>query len=326
MDLQNQTRFSAFLFRGCIDTERIAASAAVRVTYELIGQELAVADDQPWIVSPEAWQSPCGDMAGDELFYRGGTDLFVFGNAEAPGGRPATSFPVEVRVGDTFRHSILVFGPRVWTRRDGGLVPSRPAPVTRVPLTLEYAFGGVVVWDELPIPFAFNEKGKGYYIDAASALGQPLPQLESAHAPIQRWDERPEPVGVGACPQGFGPKLQRFVEFDPESRWMKKLDARFFNHAFPDMIAGRVRAGDWVHISGVLASGPLSFRVPACALALELQFGEQVSRVPLRIDQLGVDVERRRVFISYRYPFRYRIVPLQKRACTLFSTAPGGQA
>jgi hypothetical protein len=37
----------------------------------------------------------------------------------------------------------------------------------------------------------------------------------------------------------------------------------------------------------------------------------------LVIDQIGIDTILDQVFITYRYPFRYEIVPLEKRTCLL---------
>ena len=41
-----------------------------------------------------------------------------------------------------------------------------------------------------------------------------------------------------------------------------------------------------------------------------------VERAPV-IEEVGVDVPKRQVFVGYRYPFRYQLVPHQRRRCTL---------
>ena len=102
MDLDNTTRFPALLFRGCIDEHRLFGSVAARVTYDLLGQTLVPAATQSWPISPGPWDSPHGPMEGDELFYRGGVDLFVFGSAQSgrrktcPGGRRDCSSRLKV--------------------------------------------------------------------------------------------------------------------------------------------------------------------------------------------------------------------------------------
>src|SRR5262245_58988046 len=119
MDPTNLTRFPAALYRGCIDEHRLFASLAVRVTYDLAGGRLVPAEEQAWKVSGGPWEGPHGPMVGDDLFYRGGVDLFVFGSAHPAGGRPARRVDVTVEVGGGFRHTVAVFGDRVWEKRQG---------------------------------------------------------------------------------------------------------------------------------------------------------------------------------------------------------------
>jgi hypothetical protein len=317
MQLQNLTQFPADIFRGCIDEHRIAASVALRVTYDIHGEELRIAEKQPWIVSAAPWESPVGPAPGDELFYRGGVDIMVFGSARSPGRRPVEAIPVRIDVGQRLLFDLVVFGPRSWVRSSREtLTSTQPIPVDEVPLDLQHAFGGTTDWDQLPIPYIDNPKGKGFYLDPEQAAGQPLPQIENPRSLVQKWNDRPSPVGVGLCPSEFGPKLRQFVTFDAEG-YMKTLHPKFFNHSFPEMIADRVSPGEIISVAGVLFTGNLRIQVPSSVPWIELQFGAQATRAALRIDQIGIEVDRGRVFISYRYPFRYRIIPLQKRACRL---------
>jgi hypothetical protein len=323
MELTNHTSLPALICRGCLDEERMCAAVVVRRTYDLAGGELRPAAEQVWRVSPGPWDGPAGPMAGDELFYRGGVDLLVLGSARAPGGRPVRQLDVTVAVGDDFRYRLAVFGDRVWRRQHGRLVPSEPEPFTSIPLTLARAFGGKYEWDELIVPFADNPDGKGYYVQEESADGQPLPNLEDPQALIRRWQDQPEPVGVGLTPGMFGPRLRRGVEVDERAGRIAKLHPTLFNTAFPALVLpkGSVTAGTRVRIDGVSADGPLAFTVPPSDLRVRLRFGKQVTDVEPAIDQLGVEPDARRVFVSYRYPFHYRLIPLQERACELLALA-----
>ena len=178
MELDNQTPFPAALFRGCIDEERIAASVVVRRTFDLAGGYLVRAAEEVWPVSGGPWGSPAGPMAGDDLYYKGGVDLFVFGSARS--AKPVPRLDVAVEAGPVFKYSVAVFGERVWTKAaDGSVVPGAPKPFTEMPLTMANAYGGTDEWDELPIPFAANPGGKGYAISAESAVGKPLPNIEN---------------------------------------------------------------------------------------------------------------------------------------------------
>src|SRR5262249_55095248 len=160
-----------------------------------------------------------------------------------------------------------------------------------------------------------NPGGKGYYIEEANAVDKPLPNIEDPNQRIQNWNDQPEPVGVGLTPQGFGPRLQRSVRFDPKTGQMLEIKPTFFNAAFPALIAPRVAAGDRVRVMGMRADGPIEFVLPPCSLRVQLRFGDQwIEREPA-IDQVGIEADSQRVFLSYRYPFRYKMVPLQWRYC-----------
>ncbi len=318
MILENQTPFPAEIFRGVIDEQRLFASVAARVTYVFRDGQWIPAEEQTWPVSAGPWDCPYGTMAGDELFYRGGVDLFVFGAARSLNAEPVSFLEVKIQIGETFSHHLRVFGDRKWVKKDGRLVPSDPEPFTVMPLDLSRAYGGKDVWDELPIPYPPNPEGKGFYISEESAEGNPLPNIEDPKHPIVQWKDQPEPKGVGLRPPNFGPSVDRFTTFDEQSGILSRIDPRFFNAAFPDMIAERIQPGDPVRIEGMSHSGPISFVLPDLPLCVELTFGNETHVKKLPIDQVGIEVDHARMFISYRYPFRYKLVPLQSRACRLF--------
>lgn len=315
MKLDNRSPYHAHLFRGGIDERRLFGSVAVRVTYDIVGDRLRVADDQAWQVSPAPWDSPQGPLPGDELFYRGGVDLLVFGSARA--ARPVPRIDLDLRVGSGFRGRVAVFGDRVWKRGPRGLAPSAPVPFRAMPLTLDRSFGGSFEWDGLAAGFPDNPAGRGYYPDERTAEGQPLANIEDPAALCARWDDRPEPVGTGCPGQGFGPRLRRSVEFDPDSGMLEVLRPTFYNAAFPQLIVPAARPGDRVSITGVREDGPLVFHLPDNLLRVRLAFGEETAEKTPAIDQIGVEPDLLRVFVSYRYPFRYVLHPLEKRVCEL---------
>jgi hypothetical protein len=316
MDLDNRTTYPAYLFRAGIDERRLAASVAVRVTYDIVEGRLEPAKEQPWKFSPGPWDGPYGPMDGDEVFYRGGVDVLVFGHAHAPGGRSVTTHDVVVEVGPLVRRT-RVFGDRVWEKRwTGRFSSSAPAPYTRMPLDLAHAYGGKDKWDGLDVPYSNNPDGKGFVTVAERVAGTQLPNLEDPEHLITTWEDRPEPVGFGCCPTTSGLRLRNSVELNDRAA-LSKLKPTYFNSAFPRMIVPALPAGSPVRLSGVLADGPLEFSIPDHRLAVRMAFGEERAECPLRIDQLGIEADVRRVFITWRYPFRYVLLPLQKRSCVL---------
>lgn len=328
MQLDNQTPYPAALFRGVIRDDRLCASLVARVTYDIVGTQLVPSGEQVWPVFPCPWTSPYGPMVGDELFYRGGVDVFAFGAARAPNGRAVPRVDVRIEVGEHFSASVAVFGDRVWERRGGTLVASAPVPFVEGPLTIARAFGGTSEWDSLCIPYQDNPDGIGYYLELAQAQGRPLPNVEDPGALVARWDDRPEPVGVAPAPPMFGPRLRRTLDVDEASGTLRRIDPAFFNAAFPALVVPRdvLTHGAWIRVSGMTTDWPLVICLPPAELRARLRFGDVVSDAELLVDQIGVEVDAQRAFITYRYPFRYRFEPLQLRACELVCTAAGGVA
>jgi hypothetical protein len=325
MELENHTAFHAALFRGRIDDDRLFGSLVVRVTYDLRGDRLTLAEEQSWPVSPGPWKSPCGPLEGDELFYRGGVDLFVFGSARATDGKPATCVDVSVEIGRDFKSSLRVFGDRHWELRGRSLLPTPPRPFDAMPLTLENAYGGKDLWDELAIPFPSNPEGKGYVVSEESAPGKPLPNIEHPEHLIERWQDQPEPVGVCPCPPNCGPRVLGRVVFDERTGALRELKPTLFNHAFPRMIAPFLEPGEEVRVTGVRPGPPLEFTLPAPPGSARVKIGEHADVSPPPIDQVGIDVERSQVWLSYRYSFRYVMTPLQRRSCELLPSTGSGR-
>jgi hypothetical protein len=316
MQLQNQTPVSALLWRTSLKDDRIAAAVIARMTYRIVEGRLLLDPEQPWIVSQEPWQSPAGELQPDDCFRRGGVDVLVIGSARAPGGQPTPRVEVRVALGE-FVGGVDVYGERVWRRGfTGELVATDPVPFVARPLTLEFAYGGKQLWDQLEVPFPSNSAGKGFYLDEAAAIEQPLPNIEDPRRPIQRVGDQPDPVGVGFCPLGFGPTLRRSVEFTKTGH-IDKLHATLWNQAFPDMIAPAVAEGTRCSLFGVHEQGTIGFRIPKLPLLADIQIGETRVERLLAIEQIGVEPDLGRVFITYRFPFRYKIVRMQPRACVL---------
>lgn len=315
MDLQNRTRYPAAITRMVYRDDRIAASVLVRVTYDLVRGALRPSEDQPWIVSPAPWEGPRGPMDGDAVFYKGGADVFVYGRAVPEGGRPAREMDVEVRIGSAFQRRVRVQGPRVWYRGALGLGATAPLPFTEIPLTLEHAYGGKDRWDGLDVPCQENPEGRGFYLSEASAVDRPLPSVEEIDQLVTRWDDRPTPAGLVHCPTASPLRWKHGVEVTPKGR--AELRPRFFNAAFPAMIAARLEPGDAVLLTGMSATGPVAFSLPDNPFLVQLRFGDERHQHPPIIDQVGIEVDLGRVFIAYRYPFRYVIHEMQERECVL---------
>ncbi|HVZ86849.1 MAG TPA: DUF2169 domain-containing protein [Polyangia bacterium] len=324
MDLQNYTPFPALLMRFGATEDVMGGSLVARVTYDLLDGALVQASEQSWIVSPKPWECEYGPMESDEVFYKGGTDLFLFGSAQAPRGRPVYEMTLSIEVG-TFRRDILVLGDRAWIPRVKGVAMTDPQPFVTMPLTMDRAYGGKSEWDGLEVPFADNPNGRGFCLELEQAIGQRLPNLENPLARIARWDDRPAPVGVGICSQAHSGRLAAGVTFGKGGA-MKKIHPRLFNAAFPEMVVvGGVQPGAAVRLTGFKPDGPITFVVPEVPVVFRLTLGTQATVRTPQIDQIGIEADKQRVFITYRYPFRYVLYARQRRTAELWP-APTAKA
>ena len=316
MEFRNRTPYPAILCRSAFGDERFVASLVCRVTFDLHGGVATPSAKQPWIVRPGPWTSEYGHVDGDEFLRRGGVDVLVFGTAVVPGGRPVPRQEVTIAVGEEFRQRLVLFGDRTWERSGDGLVASSPAPFVEMPLSVTRAFGGQARWDGLDVPFPLNPEGKGYYIDEPSAAGGSLPNIEDPAHLVQSWADHPEPVCTTICPIHNPLRALHGIELD-DRKAITRIKPTYFNSAFPGMIAPQVAAGDWIVVDGVMESGRLEVQVPALQPVVTLTFGTTATEQPLAIDQVGLELNRARMFVSYRYPFRYWFVPKQHRSCEL---------
>jgi hypothetical protein len=315
LDLINHTPFPAMLTRFGASEDVMGASLVVRVTYHLLATGLVRSEEQTWIVSPKPWDCEYGPMEADTAFYKGGTDIFLFGSARAPKRRPVTRLNVVIEVGK-FRREIVVFGERAWLPRVDSLVASAPQPFIELPLTMANAYGGRAEWDGLQVPYTDNPEGKGFFIEQEQAVGKRLPNIEDPRALISRWDQRPAPVGVGICPLAYSRRIDAGTAFAKDGT-LTKVHPRLFNAAFPEMVAEAVKPSDQVRLTGVSHEGPVIFALPHIPAMFTLSLDSHVIARSPTIDQIGIELDKKRVFITYRYPFRYILYQRQQRKAEL---------
>lgn len=319
MDLENHTHFPAMLYRTALPERdgvaRFAAAVIARVTYDLTDWGLVPCGEQVWPVSPAPFDGPKGPMDGDEVFIREGVDLFVFAHARTPGGRPFRRMTVGLRVND-LRYETTVTGDRTWRRVGTELVATEPEPFAVIPLTPARAFGGTGEWDGLSVPHPDNAAGRGFAIEESAAVGGPLPNVEHPSHPVRKWDDNPPPAFWTPLPIVSRERLRNGLKYDDKGR-LAGIKPRFYNAAPPGLMAPALAPGDRIELAGVTESGRLAVELPPNSLKVRLRFGDNVTEQPLAIDQVGIEVDDRRVFVTFRYPFRYTMRQFRKRVCEL---------
>jgi hypothetical protein len=319
MDIDDQAGFPHRLYRGVIDELRLFSSLVIKTSWTVIDGQISLDSVQDWLALDAPVPTPAGILPSDQCFFKAGADIMLLGQACSP--TPVERLCVGIAIGDAFAASVLAIGRRTWRKRLlRGMEMSAPEPFTTMPLSLREAFGGKVVWDELPILFPDNPDGIGYYHDAAGADGQPLPTLEDPAHLITRWDDRPEPVGLGLRPYAFGPHLRRAIAFDDDGN-LSKLDPMFFNAAFPACIARELVANQLVRVTGARVEGEWNFALPACPVRAELNLGGKTHILDMRYDQVWMEPSTGQVRIAWRAPFRYQLRALERRLMRLIPTA-----
>jgi len=314
MELINHTPYSHLLFGTALEDDRFAAAAMLRVTYDIHSDGSAVQTNEHLLpLSKMIRNTQYGQVESDFIFKRDGVDILVFGKAIALGGRATTQMEVTVRVGEQINHRVMVFGDRHWTKN---LTYTRPKPFTEMPITLFNSYGGTTLWDGLDVSFPRNPFGKGYYIEEEEAIGKPLPNIEAPLSLIEKWNDSPLPVGFVQCPRVN--RLEGNIEYNEMT--ITKIKHRFFNYAFPEMIADEIKPRDCVEIYGVTVDNDFKFVIPDHKLFTEIKLGDKIIERRLLIDQIGIFPNINKAFISYRFPFRYVFEPLQKRICSLYET------
>lgn len=300
MFVRNRTPYKLVLRTGRVTDETAAAVVVVQAWFRVTPHGAVVPEDKRL---PAPSDPP--DTAQRMLWH--GVSVTAAGTVAGPSRAPYRA-DVALTVGSE-RRVLAVFGPRVWVQGPGGVpVPSAPQPFQSLPLDYAHAFGGA--YDLPPGPVGpsgiphpggritepRNPRGKGFYHDAASALGRPLPSIEWADSLIRSVSDRPEPAGFAPCPDLEGLRfssgwLARVSPPQPVPAGagmaellgrppfaLPDLIARLAHHAHGRLVFDRIPPRARVELRGI-GAGTMEFAVPD--LALSIAFADSALR-PLK--------------------------------------------
>lgn len=343
MKLIDTTPYAAKLMKNISPRgPRMMGCVIVRVLHDVRADgELSPIREPQWPVGAAPVETRLGRKGSDKPFYMGGIDVLLGGavHQKNASGR----LDVELSVGRTFRRRIAVFGDRRWVRRDSVLVAGEPAPFVSMRLDDTLSFGGrAPAKGGEATPYGPNPRGRGYYLDEASAEGNPLPNLEDPNQMVIRWDERPIPVGLGYYPEEGSLRPQAAIDHPglagvigaagkrgaspsptPEdlSITADNLGPMLFNQGHPANVIPAEKAparGDWVRLShGRKDGSDLAFLLVDEGFHLHVQLEDRERVIPLHLDQIGIIAGEARVLLSYRVVFEYRLVKGERRVCSL---------
>lgn len=349
MFLKNRTAHRAILRRGHLNDELAAAAVILQALFEVTPEGT---------LAPRPARAPAPgdppDTAQHLLWH--GVSVTATGTVAGP-ARPPYRADVALRVGTECR-ALAVFGPRVWVSgQRGAPVPSAARPFQSLTLDYAHAFGGAFDLPPGPLPQTGlphpgghieeprNPGGVGFYRDAASALGQPLPRIEWADSVIQDVSDRPEPAGFAPCPHLEGlrfsatwlsslpphpvvPGSSLFSALEAtESPALPEMLARVAHHAHGRLIFDRIDPGTPIALSG-LGAAPLAFAAPDLRLSVFFaRAGGEASgpekRLRLALRGIHLDGDRREVLFTFGATGTY---PIARPPIWVVATIAGERA
>lgn len=286
--------------------------------------QLVLAREQvPVLLEGEFWGEP--DTSSYRLEpeiapFKPGTDVVLLGHT-FPENEKQTELEVGFRCGPV-QQLARVVGDRTWIKKLGRIRPSDPAPVGRLPLQAERAFGG---WDrsaEDPKKHRMemrNPVGVGYHVSRSSFVeGLPVPNLEEPGAPVKSFTGSLRPALFGFTSPGWEPRIRHAGTYD--KKWEKQrkpllpadFDPRFYNAAPPGLIApGRLRGDEAVTVIQAGRRARTNFYLPGIhpPRARGVLRSDEDFELQTELDTVIVDADADRVHLLWRARLRLRSGP-----------------
>src|SRR5579859_749927 len=231
--------------------------------------------------------------ASDFAVFKPAADVLLVGHAYPPDANVGVT-NVELRVGNSLRRRLAVFGDRKW----GGFgFEGQPARFDKMPLRWERAMGGPMSED--------NPVGRGYRSGVAA------PNVERPEALVKTRDDRPAP----ACCAPLSPawKARRSKTGTYDAAWMKErwpylpadFDWTHFNAAPPEQQVPYLQGDERFAVVGVRPGGKgFEGRLPGDRPRVFAQRTEEVGadffEVLLRVDTMWIDGDAGKVVLVWR--------------------------
>lgn len=249
--------------------------------------------------------------------FKKGSELILYGQAWSEIPRPfwKVSLSLVTDSGIDWEKSLAVFGPRRWRRGLLGTTFTDPEPISELPLSYNYAYGGQNpnrdddAYPENPVGLGYLGKGV-----RKRPLGQPLPQILSANTKLHGPDKTQTPQGFGPIPSHWAPRVGLFPAIDEtrlkrhESPYTQPLPEALYNTAPPDQqfaqpITGDCRLTLKGMTTGLDVGEPLTLAWTAPEVRLNMTRNQRNTTHRLTADTLVVDTRRQRLHLLYRYAF-----------------------
>lgn len=323
-EVRNHTQFPSQYFQMVDVGDKVFHVLVSRITYALDDldeqKRPRLARDQQELVQSDMFYNEMNTSSlvqeSDFAHYKPRCDvLLAHATGYAPDGKPASRWPVGVKIGD-WHKLIAVCGPRTIRPGVTGWKLSDPQPAIQVPIRYELAFGGTCQWPEtiaaedepeILARYEPNPIGCGllHQLWLKQARPQELraPQIEVFEQPFDNhWLQRQDypVVGLGAIGRWWQPRVRLAGTYDQEwkeNRWPRlplDFDAAYWNAAPQDQQIDYPKGGEEVVLVGLTPGGGKSHLYlpdrPPHALA-RLHAGPILPR-PMNLDTLIFDMHR----------------------------------
>jgi hypothetical protein len=213
---------------------------------------------------------------------------------------------VVLAVGERIYKRVRVFGERIWVPGIvASMVPSRPAPTTRVPVAWELSFGGYDPDDPRCLE-PRNPCGSGVVKNPKALEGRRAPSFEDPRDPVGDWKDRPQPVGFGPIAPHWQPRVALAGTYD--EAWRKNrsplppldFDPAFHNVAPTDQQLDRFVAGEKVSLTYMTAAVHDSFTLPDLSVPVAFAVADALVNATTVVDTIIVEPEERRFSLVAR--------------------------
>lgn len=316
MTLRNYTPFAPLFFESRDQEGRQFGVLVLRGTFKIIPNAALKPDpDQKPIVEADVYHGEVGKssvrMESDLAPFKPRADIHINAVACAPGGRPASSWLVDVQIGK-LRKQLKVTGRRFWSHSMlSGWKLSSPELCAEVPLRYEHAYGGIFKHEEDEEVFEQNPVGVGFALAKKADRDAPIlaPQIESPAEPITSLDQTPAPQGLGVIAKAWLPRRKLAGTYD--EKWKKErwpelpadFNFAYYNSAHPDLIyPGYLKGDERIQLEGLRPNGALRFALPAYRVFLLLRFRDgMMMPAPLFLDTLLIDVPENKAYLTWRF-------------------------
>jgi len=214
--------------------------------------------------------------------------------------KPITEIEVGLAVGSRLRKVVGVFGDRIWLPAVmTDVVPSRPRPVSRVPIAWERSYGGTDPADG-KYTEPQNPAGSGVAKDPKTLHGRPAPNFEDPNKAIGALFGKPDPVGFGPIAAHWQQRVALAGTYD--EAWKKSrrplppedFSPAFFNVAPVDQQLDEYLPGEKVHLLNLTTAIHDHFALPALTVPVAVVLSDVLVEETAVVDTLTIEPEERR--------------------------------